>query len=71
MAKILKKEPVREMKPPPSPALKLADAAPVWAEMGDDALMRAHQKGSEAAFEELVHRYQRSIFGYIYRMLQN
>jgi RNA polymerase sigma-70 factor, ECF subfamily len=40
-------------------------------EMDDDALMVAHQQGLEAAFEELVRRYQRSIFGYIFRMLQN
>ena len=42
-----------------------------WSEMEDDALMLAHQQGSEPAFEELVRRYQRSIFSYIYRMLQN
>ena len=40
-------------------------------EMEDDALLVAHQKGSESAFEELVRRYQRNIFSYIYRMLQN
>ncbi len=40
-------------------------------EMGDDALVLAHQQGSEHAFEELVRRHQRSIFGYVYRMLQN
>lgn len=71
MAKTSKKALIQELKPPPAPALKLAGTAPDWREMGDAALMRAHQQGSEAAFEELVHRYQRSIFGYIYRMLQN
>lgn len=40
-------------------------------EMDDDAVMAAHQQGSESAFEELVRRYQKSIFNYIYRMLQN
>ncbi len=70
MAKTVKKEPVRLLKPPPSSPIKRGNA-PVWEEMGDDALMEAHQEGSEAAFEELVRRYQRSIFGYIYRMLQN
>jgi RNA polymerase sigma-70 factor (ECF subfamily) len=37
----------------------------------DDTLMLAYQQGSEEAFEELVHRYQRSIFSYVFRMLQN
>lgn len=41
------------------------------AEMEDDALLAAHQDGSPSAFAELVKRYQRSIFNYIYRMLQN
>ena len=54
-----------------SPPLKLAGAKPSLQEMDDDALMQGHQQGSEAAFEEIVRRYQRSIFGYIYRMLQN
>jgi RNA polymerase sigma-70 factor, ECF subfamily len=40
-------------------------------DMDDDALLAAHTAGSEPAFEELVRRYQRSIFGYIFRMLQN
>lgn len=49
-----------------------AAGAPVpLAEMEDDALLLAHQEGSESAFPELVRRYQRSIFSYIYRMLQN
>lgn len=47
------------------------DALPTLSEMDDDALMQAHQEGSDAAFEELVRRYQRSIFSYIFRMLQN
>lgn len=42
-----------------------------FSEMDDEALMQAHQDGTEGAFEELVHRYQRGIFSYIYRMLQN
>ncbi len=68
MAKTVKKETARAIKPP---SLKLADTPPVWAEMGEHALMRAHQEGSEASLEEPIHRYQRIIFGYIYRMLQN
>lgn len=56
---------------PSSPPLKLASTQVSLQEMDDDALMVQHQQGSEAAFEELVRRYQRSIFGYIYRMLQN
>jgi len=40
-------------------------------EMDDEELMQAHQEGLEEAFEELVRRYQRGVFSYIYRMLQN
>lgn len=40
-------------------------------EMEDDDLLQAHQQGNELAFAELVKRYQRSIFSYIFRMLQN
>ncbi len=52
-------------------ALPEVGATPSVREMDDDALVLAHQSGCSAAFEELVRRYQRSIFGYIYRMLQN
>lgn len=51
--------------------LALVGAPQPLSEQDDDALMHAHQQGSEAAFEELVRRYQRNIFSYIYRMLQN
>lgn len=40
-------------------------------DMDDDALLAAHNEGYDQAFPEIVRRYQRSIFGYIYRMLQN
>lgn len=40
-------------------------------EMDDEHLMAAHQNGLSAAFEEIVNRYQKPIFSYIYRMLQN
>lgn len=42
-----------------------------WSALDDDSLMAKHQQGEERAFEELVNRYQRSIFSYVYRMLQN
>ncbi len=60
--------------PGKTPALRVLEAADIplpLAETEDDALMKLHQEGSEAAFEELVRRYQRNVFSYIYRMLQN
>ena len=42
-----------------------------WSALDDDALMAEHVQGAEQAFEELVHRYERRIFSYVYRMLQN
>lgn len=71
MAATSKAGPVKSAEIQSSLDLKLAGASPALQEMEDDALMAAHQEGSESAFEELVRRYQRSIFGYIYRMLQN
>ncbi|NLO33130.1 MAG: RNA polymerase sigma factor [Candidatus Hydrogenedentes bacterium] len=53
------------------PDAKVSDTASALQQLEDDALMAEHKKGSEAAFEELVHRYQRSIFGYAYQMLRN
>ncbi len=52
-------------------SLPVAGAPMPLRDMDDDALLAAHTAGSELAFPELVRRYQRSIFGYIFRMLQN
>jgi RNA polymerase sigma-70 factor, ECF subfamily len=40
-------------------------------EWSDEALMLAHGKGSEAAFELLVSRHQKPILNYLFRMLRN
>lgn len=40
-------------------------------EWTDEALMLAFGEGNEEAFEELVRRYQKSIFNYMYRMVHN
>lgn len=42
-----------------------------WSALDDDTLVAEHLKGAEQAFEELVHRYERRIFSYVFRMLQN
>ena len=41
------------------------------AELGDEDLMLKHGDGSEEAFAELVHRHQRGVLNYVYRMVQN
>ncbi|MFP6581190.1 MAG: sigma-70 family RNA polymerase sigma factor [Candidatus Hydrogenedentota bacterium] len=40
-------------------------------DMSSEDLMLEHGKGSEQAFELLVHRHQKQIMNYIYRMVQN
>ncbi|MCP4641972.1 MAG: sigma-70 family RNA polymerase sigma factor [bacterium] len=40
-------------------------------EMGDESLMLQYATGDEDAFAELLHRHQRGVLNYIYRMVQN
>ncbi len=40
-------------------------------DMSSEDLMLEHGQGSEQAFELLVHRHQKQIMNYIYRMVQN
>lgn len=40
-------------------------------ELSSEELMLEHGRGSEEAFELLVHRHQKQIMNYIYRMVQN
>lgn len=57
--------------PGTAPLLRpVGEAVPV-AERSDEELMLAHGEGDEAAFEELVRRFNRPMFNYIYRMVQN
>ena len=37
----------------------------------DEALMIEHGRGSEAAFAELMHRHQKGVLNFVYRMVQN
>lgn len=56
----------------PAAALRVVEVQPVAvAEMGDEALMQEHGRGSEEAFVELVRRHQKGIQNYAYRMVQN
>lgn len=53
-------------------SLRLLPAeGPSIRELPDEELMFQHAAGSEAAFEELVHRHQRPVLNYMHRMVQN
>ena len=54
-----------------APRLRDADIPLPYAQWTDENLMLEHGRGTEAAFEELVRRFHRSVFNYIYRMVQN
>ncbi len=43
----------------------------VLTELGDVELMLMHAEGSEDAFAELLHRHQRGVLNYVFRMVQN
>ena len=47
-----------------------AEGAPLR-EWSDEALMLAQGEGNEPAFEELLHRHQRGILNYTFRMVRN
>lgn len=40
-------------------------------DLSDEDLMLTHADGSEAAFELLLHRHQKSVLNYMFRMVQN
>src|SRR4051812_4797069 len=45
-------------------------AAPHWTEMSDEQLLVAYRsQGEAAAFETLVHRYERELYSYLFRYL--
>lgn len=54
-----------------TPRLRPATEPLPYSEWGDEDLMLEHGLGNEAAFEELVRRFNRPVFNYIYRMVQN
>jgi RNA polymerase sigma-70 factor (ECF subfamily) len=56
----------------PEPALRVVERGEgPLSEWTDEALMLEHGQGSEAAYAELVHRHQRGVLNYTYRMVQN
>jgi RNA polymerase sigma-70 factor (ECF subfamily) len=54
-----------------TPRLRDASTPLPFAQWTDENLMLEHGRGSETAFEELVRRFHRPVFNYIYRMVQN
>ncbi len=54
-----------------APHLRSVDTPVPVSEWADEDLMLAHGQGDESAFEELVRRFNRPMFNYIHRMVQN
>lgn len=65
-------EQVNKMTPLQKPAVPKGESLALpLSERSSEDLMLAHGQGCEASFEELVHRHERGILNYVFRMVRN